>query len=634
MLLFILSFSYFWTFSGDSLYKGRVDGTIIARDSVYLGNKLSKLTSDSDGFISDIAEKDGELYYGISDLGLLIRMNSNGSLDTIINAEGGLISLGVWGDFIVAGLSPEGKLLFIKGDGIVDSLSIDASNIYSIFEWKDKLLIGTGPDGEIYEVTKKKIKEFYTVEAHSVTEMVPYSDRLFIGTSTPGLIYEFLSPGNGRIYYDTGFDEVNGLGFCGDTLSVSGIAVDNGTPAGKIKFLCKNKEFIVYEGTSILSGVEVGNRFYAGESEDGQVGEFHRSEFRIIADLEESKITVLKNIHGELYIGTGYPGNIYRMSEEKRKEGTYISSVIDGGIGVVWGNLFYTGKGDISFFERSGKKKEVDSSWTHWSPIKINIEAEGPFLQWKAILRGEGSYLKDVRISYRERNSSPEILQFAVLPSGIGCSGGNKGPQHREFISQEDVMKLRKMGFYVPEQAYHIPDEIRCIYWKTIDPDGDQLVFDLYLKREGEEFTRLAKRVEEDAYFLDTAPYPDGTYIVKLVAKDLPAQSSPLTHERTARFIIDHLPPDVNEIKKQVVGDSIAVSGVVVDKLSSIVGVFYNTATMGGMTKVGWRSAIPADGLFDEKQELFSFKVEKTLKYIAIRVFDRNNNDRVIRLEL
>ena len=636
MLLVFLSFSYLWTFSGDSLYKGRLEGTIVSRDSVFVGNVISKLTEDSDGFVSDIAEIDGHIYYGISDLGLIIRIDKNGSLDTIVNTDGGLISLERFKGFIIAGLSPQGKLLFIKGEKVQDTLKIDADNIYEVYEWKGELIIGTGPEGKVYKITNdRKIEDFYTTEAKSVTAMVLFKDKLFIGTSNPGLVYELYPEGGGRIYYDTGLEEVNGLGFCGDTLCVSGISHTNNAPRGEVKFLIRNREFTVYEGTPILTGEEMGNKFYAGEAEDGQVGEFHHQNLLIIADLPESRITTLKDIGGELFIGTGYPANVHLMSREKRREGAYISTVFKGGMGVIWGNLFYTGSGDITFSLRSGKKKDVDSSWTKWSITDKKIDTEDPFIQWKATLKGRSSYLKNVRVSYRERNSPPEILQFVVLPPTIGSGGGSNGPKQREFLSPEEKIRLTKMGFLVPEQAYIIPEGIRCIYWKANDPDGDQLIFDLYLKREGDRvFEKLAEGVMESAYFLNTSPYPDGNYIVKIVAEDLPTQPSPFHKEKTTRFIIDHSPPDVKDIKKRETGDSITISGVAFDENSPISAVFYNTPSMLEKRETGWRSAIPVDGVFDESQELFSFKIKKVFKYVAIRVFDRHNNDKVVRIEL
>ena len=632
MLLFMISLSYLWTYHGDSLYKGKIDGTIISRDSVFLGNKIESVRWESDGFISDIVKSGRELYFGISDLGLIIRDHGSGSPDTIINRKGGLISLFGKGDLIVGGLSPSGKLLFIKGTSIVDSITIPADNIYSILEWNGKFLIGTGPEGKIYQLgDNKEIKEFYNTQANSVTEMVIHNNKLFIGTANPGLVYEFKKDSSGRIYYDPDLEEVNGLGFVGDTLCVTGIKAGNLEPKGQIKFLIHNREFEVYKGTPILNGIEVGGRFYAGEGEDGQLGEFHRNGFLIVSDFDEPKITVLKNINGELYIGTGYPAKIYSIKNEKRREGMYTSSVFKGGIGIIWGNLFYNGRGDLTFLIRSGRKEEVDSSWTKWQTLGRRIDTEDPFVQWRVVLKGGNPYLKEVRISYRKRNSPPEIQKFAVLPPTIGIVGRNTQTQIHHPLSQEEKEKLRKMGFFIPDNSCIIQKGVRCIYWEAHDPDGDRLSFDLFLKRKDEEFRSLIFSLQEKAYFLNTSPYPDGSYIVKIVAKDLLDQPSPLSSEKTTSFLIDHTPPGIENIKKRVIGDSVFVSGTCIDKLSSISGTFYRTSKD---EEVQWRRARPLDGLFDEKQESFSCKVDRESKYIAIRVFDRSNNDRVIRIEL
>ena len=90
----------------------------------------------------------------------------------------------------------------------------------------------------------------------------------------------------------------------------------------------------------------------------------------------------------------------------------------------------------------------------------------------------------------------------------------------------------------------------------------------------------------------------------------------------------------MKDIKKQETGDSIKISGVAIDENSPISAIFYNMPSVLEKRETGWRSAIPVDGVFDESQELFSFKVDKVFKYIAIRVFDRHNNDKVVRIEL
>ena len=77
-------------------------------------------------------------------------------------------------------------------------------------------------------------------------------------------------------------------------------------------------------------------------------------------------------------------------------------------------------------------------------------------------------------------------------------------------------------------------------------------------------------------------------------------------------------------------GDSVFVTGNVKDDLSSIMSVLYSTAETKNLR---WKRARAVDKLFDEKEERFSFKVDRKEKYGAIRVVDRHSNSKIERIE-
>jgi hypothetical protein len=632
MLLFVISFAYLWNYEGDSLLKGFSEGTIITRDSVFLGNKVEEFSWESSGFISDIIRIDKDTYFSISDVGIIARMQDDGTIDTVFRSEGSLISLGRKETALLAGLSPDGKILFIKNSKIIDSLSVPADNIYCSFKFAGNFLIGTGPEGIVYKLTDdKKFEEYYKTEAASVTQWVVKGNSLFLGTSNPGLVYKIDANHEGKIYYDPGFEEINGLGFSGDTLCISGLMSGQGESVGVIKFYLKNREYEVFKGTPILCGEAANGKFYAGESEDGQIGEFYRSDFSIVADLDESRVTALQGINDNIWIGTGYPAKIYKFTGKKLKKGEYLSSVFKGGVSVIWGNLDYEGKGDIKFFIRGGKKEEIDSSWIRWKSIDKHIEIEEPFMQWKAVLSGDKAYLKGVRISYGEQNSPPEIKKIGVLPPKIGTgSQMNEGSAMMGAIPPEERGRLSRMGFYIPGDAYIIGEGMRCIYWEASDPDNDRLVFDVFISRDSKSWDKMKEGLVGNSYFLNTSAYPDGTYYARIIARDEMDRSDPLESEKRVSFLVDHTPPIAKGIGKKTIGDSVLVSGTVKDELSSIISVLYSTAEM---QKLHWKRARAADELFDEKEEKFIFKVDKKEKYGAIRIVDRSNNSKVVRIE-
>jgi len=631
MFLILISFTYLWVYEGDSLFKGLSEGTVITEDSVFMGNKIEGFSWESDGFISGIIGIDKDIYFGVSDEGIVARIRENGKIDTILTRKGSLISLGEKGKLLAVGLSPFGKIFFIKGSEIIDSLTVPSDNIYCMFEFAGDFLIGTGPEGKIYKlVENKELEEYFSAEAASVSKWMVKDGTLFLGTSDPGLVYRISPDHEGNIYYDPGFNEVNGLGFVGDTLCVSGLFLKEGQSSGGIKFYLKNKEYEVYSGTPILCGEEAFGKFFSGESEDGQIGEFHKNEFRIVADMEESRITMLRNIDENLWIGSGYPAKIYKFTNKKLKEGEYISSVFKGGVSVIWGTLNNESEGDIDFFIRGGKKEEVDSSWSKWQKIEKNIKTEEPFIQWKAVLKENGSYLKGVSISYGKYNSPPEISKVKVLPPKIGSSKASEGSSFLGAIPPEEKERLSRMGFFIPDDAVIIGEGVRCIYWEADDPDGDRLVYDVFVSRDSKNWDKVGENLYESSYYLNTSAYPDGYYYIKLIASDKRDQSNPLRAEKEISFLVDQTPPVFKDIKKKYTGDSVLVSGTVKDELSSILGVMYNTAET---QKLQWERAQAEDELFDEKEEKFYFKVDRKSKYCAIRVNDRSDNGKVTRIE-
>jgi hypothetical protein len=567
----------------------------------------------------------------VSDAGIIARLRNGGRIDTVLSRKGSLISLGKRGPDLVAGLSPGGKMFFIKDSKIIDSLSAPSDNIYCMFEYDGEFLVGTGPEGKVYKLLNNKdFQEYYKTESSSVTKWVIKDGKLFLGTSNPGLVYIIEKNNDGRIYYDPGFEEINGLGYIKDTLCISGFSNNEGESMGSIKFYVKNREFEVYQGTVILCGESANGKFYAGEAEDGQIGEFHQKAFSIVADFDESKITTLKSIDGDIWIGSGYPAKVYKFTKEKLKEGEYISSVFKGGVSVIWGNLEYEGKGDIEISIRGGKKKEVDSSWSQWEKIGSKITVEEPFIQWKALIKEEKAYLKEVRISYGKENSSPGIKKVGVLPPRIGTGTMDENGAIMRPISSEEKGRLTKMGFYIPEDAYMIPEGVRCVFWEASDPDNDRLLFDVFVSRDSKDWDMMKENLMNNSYFLNASAYPDGTYYVKIIARDNLDRTDPLKSEKTVSFLVDQTPPDIEGIKKKVMGDSVFVSGTVKDDLSTIISVLYSTAETKNLQ---WKRARAVDELFDEKKENFIFKVHKKEKYGAIRVVDKNSNSKVVRIE-
>ena len=91
------------------------------------------------------------------------------------------------------------------------------------------------------------------------------------------------------------------------------------------------------------------------------------------------------------------------------------------------------------------------------------------------------------------------------------------------------------------------------VRWAAHDDDGDDLIYSLYLRGDGETVWRLLKdKITDKAYSFDATLIPDGGYRIKVVASDAPSHTpgDALTGEKVSdRFVIDTTPPAIANLK-------------------------------------------------------------------------------------
>jgi hypothetical protein len=64
------------------------------------------------------------------------------------------------------------------------------------------------------------------------------------------------------------------------------------------------------------------------------------------------------------------------------------------------------------------------------------------------------------------------------------------------------------------------------VRWAAHDDDGDDLIYSLYLRGDGETVWRLLKdKITDKAYSFDATLIPDGGYRIKVVASDAPSHT-------------------------------------------------------------------------------------------------------------
>ncbi len=326
---------------------------------------------------------------------------------------------------------------------------------------------------------------------------------------------------------------------------------------------------------------------------------------------------LIPGLGGEVFVATGNIGKIFHLSDQTAAEGTYLSPVRDTKFISKWGRIGWQGQAptgsEVELYVRAGNSEHPNATWSDWTVPDRNREGEAirnhpaRYLQWKAILRGGkgGSPLLDgVRVSFLNQNVAPEISSLNVatpgarftLRSGGRSSGrGGRGGSSRSTVSTATVTTsgrgVRGNGTKSPV----------TISWQAKDPNGDSLIYDLYLRAAGEKSWLLVEEnLERSSFQLIPTSISDGEYTAKVVASDREANPTGLDRETerlSAPFRVDNTPPKVTA--ERLEGKKGGVRFTVEDAVSSL-----RTAEVR-IDSEPWKPLASEDGIVDARREVF-----------------------------
>jgi hypothetical protein len=188
------------------------------------------------------------------------------------------------------------------------------------------------------------------------------------------------------------------------------------------------------------------------------------------------------------------------------------------------------------------------------------------------------------------------------------------------------------------------------VRWAAHDDNGDELVYALYLRGDGESVWRLLKdQITDKAYSFDASLIPDGGYQLKVVASDAPSHTpaDALTGEKISeRFEVDTTPPVVSALKavtadcnnqdchperaQRVEGPAssfVLVTFDAEDAFSPIAHAEYS------LDAGPWQFIDPVGELSDSKREHYelrlpasTFQAKPGEHLITVRAYDRHDN--------
>ena len=144
--------------------------------------------------------------------------------------------------------------------------------------------------------------------------------------------------------------------------------------------------------------------------------------------------------------------------------------------------------------------------------------------------------------------------------------------------------------------------------WQADDPNGDQLIYSLYVKATDEQEWHLLKdKIRQATLTIDPTALADGKYVARLVASDEESNPPGLARKSellSAPFWVDNTPPDVEVVKQTVNGSAAEVQFSVEDSTSPLRGA---ETSLDGQE---WRDVLSDDGIVDSRKETFTHKVE------------------------
>ena len=163
--------------------------------------------------------------------------------------------------------------------------------------------------------------------------------------------------------------------------------------------------------------------------------------------------------------------------------------------------------------------------------------------------------------------------------------------------------------------------------WAAADDNGDALIYSVEIRGKKEKQWKLLKeKVKEKYVSFDSTAFPDGEYLLRITASDLPGNppdQALSTQMESDPFLIDNTPPAITGIKASRSGGNLEVRWHASDALSEIKKAEYSLD--GGE----WTIAAPVGRLSDSMEldyELVLKNVAAGEHTVAVRVEDEYAN--------
>ena len=568
----------------------------------------------------------GGLYAGTGEQGRIYRIDENGGAHLLAELEEAhVMALAVDGSGrLIAGTEPGGRVYRISSDGAISVLHD------SPYGEVNTLLVGE--DGAVYAgaLSGPRRGARGGRAGTAGASMPPPS------TGAPD------DPGGGPMLNAI---QVTAAAETADRPSVGGFATGGSVvfridPDGRVEEWWRSQTDV---GLSLAIRGE--NELLIGTGSSGRLYSVReRGDGTLLNELQESQITALSpDASDGVVVATSNRGNLYRLRSTPVREGEYESDVRDTRGMARWGRIRWESEQppgtSVRLFARSGNTDSPDQTWSEWTGPYTDPAGEAlacppaRYLQWKAVLgtrNEETPTVSSVSASYLTRNNPPRVHGVTVYEPGVylrDAAPGQVGQSAQADLPPGIAAQVggrgngRGQNASSGSPAYR--KGMRAVAVRASDPDGDGLSYEIYFRGEAEETWKLLESERRTpSYSWDSETFPDGEYVLRVVASDAPSNPPDQALEAellSEPFLVDNTGPQVTRIE---VADG-QLSFMVRDGASPLYRVEY--AIDGG----DWRVVHPEDGVTDSETEAFEIALdglESGEHTLAIRARDTANN--------
>lgn len=587
------------------------------------------------------AGDDGSIWAGSSPSGQLYRWEGASWISYDIHREEDLY---IWalepfdgGVYVATGA--RGRVLKVTADGEVEDLvgELDA-HVRSLHLLDDgSLLAGTEGMGTIVHIDGAAGRVLHVAAVPEITALADDGAGTCYAAAVKSPATLVAGAAQQAASTSTTGTSGNGTATATITVSAGSRSADAAAATTILRFRCHGgvvETLAEWEGETAYDLAFYDGDLWVGTGQEGKIYRFDDSGTRFLEqDLEESQVVSLMVAKGALTIASSNAGKLLVSAGGDAEEGEFESVVFDTELLSRVGALSWVGDGSVEFAVRSGQTGTPDDGWSAWSEwrqgqsIDFADVAGGRFLQWRARLRG-GARVNRVTLAYRQHNVGPRISQVEVLAPGEVLVDSSFNPGQQVFEPARPAhdgifTTLKPSSEKNAEKTKTLwKAGARSLKWSAEDGNDDELRYRVEVRPEGGDWMLIDEDLEADYLTIDATVLPDGAYRFRVTVDDGESndEAEALEHSAiTPLVFLDQTPPVLGKVSEHdgrlqiVVEDSHSV-------LQSI------EVSRDGEE---WQPATVADGSVDEMTEIVLVEITEERGLLIVRATDRSHNHSV-----